>query len=801
MKGKNFIRIWIVAVTLTLAACAGIFSERYLFELSEEDSRLTLSRSDHQIILTALEDNSIEVLYKKERVNSFPSFAKQNNLKPVKVNFIQKDDVLVFSTSNLEARFDLSNSQLAFYQQGKHLTTQIDFNRLERGQEFKFSLDNNERLMGGGQRVLGMNRRGNRIPLYNRAHYGYETHSEQMYFSIPAILSDKNYIITYDNAASGFLDLAKTDKDTLSFESVGGRAAYIVTAAKSLPELTENYIKITGTQPMPPRWALGNYASRFGYRSQQEVLDTIEKFIKEDIPVDSIILDLYWFGPDIKGHMGNLEWEKTAFPEPEKMIATLKQKGVKTIPITEPFILSTSKKWYEASSKGVLAKNNAGDPYRFDFYFGNTGLIDIFDSNAQQWFWQTYQGLFSQGVAGTWGDLGEPEVHPDDILHNFSDARVIARGDEVHNIYGHYWAKMVFENQRKLQPNVRPFIMMRSGFAGSQRYGMIPWTGDVNRTWGGLKPQVELSLQMGLLGMAYNHSDLGGFAGGEVFNKELYIRWLQYGVFQPVYRPHAQAHIAPEPVFHDQETKSIIREYIKLRYRLLPYLYTMAYENSTQGTPLMRPLSYLEQSKRDEFENTKSYLWGDAFLVSPVVEPGLTKQIIGLPNGVWFDFWNEAKYSGNQNINFPLSLNTIPVLVRAGAFIPMVEPVQSTKDYSSQKLTLHYYDDKSINASSGKMYEDDGESFDSISSGKHELLSFSSSRSEKNLSIKLSHNGGEYVGRPANRVVELVVHGIEVKPEAVLVEGNGKEFDFDNDKKILKIEFDWNYSELVVDIK
>ncbi len=801
MIGKNFIRIWIIALTLTLAACAGVFSERYLFELSEENSRLTLSRSDHQIMLTALEDNSIEVLYKKVGVNSFPSFAKQKKLAAVKVNFIQKDDVLVFSTSNLEARFDLSNSQLAFYQHGNHLTTQIDFNQLERGQKFKFSLDNDERLMGGGQRVLGMNRRGNRIPLYNRAHYGYETHSEQMYFSIPAILSDKDYIITYDNAASGFLDLAKTDKDILSFESVGGRAAYIVTAAKSLPELTENYIKITGTQPMPPRWAFGNYASRFGYRNQQEVLDTIDKFIEEDIPVDSIILDLYWFGPDIKGYMGNLEWDKRAFPEPEKMIETLKQKGVKTIQITEPFILSTSKKWHEASSKGVLAKNDAGEPYRFDFYFGNTGLIDVFDNNAQQWFWQTYQGLFSQGVAGTWGDLGEPEVHPDDILHNFSDAEVIARGDEVHNIYGHYWAKTVFENQRKLQPNVRPFIMMRSGFAGSQRYGMIPWTGDVNRTWGGLKPQVELSLQMGLLGMAYNHSDLGGFAGGEAFNKELYIRWLQYGVFQPVYRPHAQEHIAPEPVFHDEETKSIIREYIKLRYRLLPYLYTMAYENSTRGTPLMRPLSYLDNNERDEFENTNSYLWGDAFLVSPVVEPGLTKQIVGLPNGVWFDFWNEAKYSGNQNINFPLSLNTIPVLVKAGAFIPMVESVQSTKDYSSEKLTLHYYDDKSINDSSGRMYEDDGESFDSISSGKYELLSFSSSRSEQNLSIKLSHNGGEYQGRPESRIVELVVHGIDVKPETVLVDGNSKEFDFDNDRKILKIKFDWNHSALVVDIR
>ena len=235
----------------------------------------------------------------------------------------------------------------------------------------------------------------------------------------------------------------------------------------------------------------------------------------------------------------------------------------------------------------VLAKTPTGQPRRFDFYFGNTGLVDVFDENAQQWFWEPYEMLFEQGVAATWGDLGEPEVHPGDALHWLSDSEIQATGDEIHNVYGHIWAKMVYENQVRQYPDMRPLILMRSGFAGSQRYGMGPWTGDVSRSWGGLKPQIELSLQMSMFGLAYNHSDLGGFAGGEKFDKELYIRWLQYGVFQPVYRPHAQEHIAAEPVFHDRETRDIVRDYIKLRYRLLPYNYTLAYDNSTTGMPLM----------------------------------------------------------------------------------------------------------------------------------------------------------------------------------------------------------------------
>ena len=196
-----------------------------------------------------------------------------------------------------------------------------------------------------------------------------------------------------------------------------------------------------------------------------------------------------------------------------------------------------------------------GNPYQFDFYFGNTGLIDVFDNDARDWFNQTYSALYKQGVAGWWGDLGEPEVHPSDAVHNLNG--ITATGDEVHNAYGHKWAEQVYQHQQHLAPNKRPFIMMRSGFVGSQRYGMIPWTGDVSRSWDGLKPQVELSLQMGLFGLGYTHSDLGGFAGGEVFDPQMYIRWLQYGIFQPVFRPHAQDNIAPEPVFHKGKTKDL----------------------------------------------------------------------------------------------------------------------------------------------------------------------------------------------------------------------------------------------------
>ncbi|NQZ28652.1 MAG: DUF5110 domain-containing protein [Colwellia sp.] len=687
-------------------------------------------------------------------------------------------------------------------------------------QGFRFYLDDTEKLVGGGERVLGMDRRGHSFPLYNRAHYGYATHSEQMNFSIPAVMSSNKYIVLFDNSAKGYMDLAKKEENILEFSAVAGRMAYIVFSADSYPKLINNYVDVTGKQPLPPRWSLGNYASRFGYRSEAEVRATVNKFIDLDFPLDALILDLYWFGKDIKGHMGNLAWDKNAFPEPEKMISDIKKQGVKTILITEPFVLSTSSKWQDAVEQQALATDAHGKAKQFDFYFGNTGLVDVFSDKGQQWFNDIYQKLYQQGVTGWWGDLGEPEVHPSDTLHTLSDGSVV-NADAIHNVYGHQWAKMVFDNQLKMDPEQRPFILMRSGFAGSQRYGMIPWTGDVSRSWDGLKPQVELSLQMSLLGMAYTHSDLGGFAGGETFNQEMYIRWLQYGVFQPIYRPHAQDNIAPEVVFHDKETQDILRTFIKLRYKLLPYNYSLAYQNSTTGMPLMRPLFFeseeldqgLEQELKSSpksdnylasFDNASSYLWGDAFLVTPVVAANVSSVAVNLPAGVWFDYFvsdNEPakKYQGGQTINLATSLETLPVLVRGGAFIPMIDDIQSTQDYDASKLTLHYYADKSVTSANYEMYEDDGKTYQAIEKGLFELLQFSAKQQQKQLTIKLNRTGKAYNGMPQERTMTLVIHNIAQVPNRISLNNkvinNAVWQDTDN---TLTIDFTWQHQPLTL---
>ncbi len=738
-----------------------------------EGQSLIVTTSEGELRITALNDGALEIFYHDPDVRQLPSFAIGGEPAFASTVVSESDSALSFSTHELTAVINKSPVSIRYTRGDEELVAEEHgYFAFDTVRGFRFALDEGEKIMGGGQRVLGMNRRGHRMPLYNRAHYGYTTESNQMYYSLPAIMSSDRYIIAFDNTASGWLDIGSTEADVLQFEAVGGRTSYIVAAAGSYLELIEYFTGATGRQPLPPRWAFGNFASRFGYRTEDETRDVVRRFQRADIPLDTVILDLYWFGPDIQGHMGRLDWDRDAFPTPEDMIADFAEDGVKTIAITEPFILTTSDRWQDAVDSGALARNATGGPKTFNFYFGNTGIVDIFDENARDWFWEPYAMLFDQGAAGTWGDLGEPEVHPGDALHWLSEADMLATGDEVHNAYGHEWACMVHDNQTAEYPDVRPVVVMRSGFLGTQRCGIIPWTGDVSRSWDGFKPQVELSLQMGLFGLGYTHSDLGGFAGGEAFDQELYIRWLQYGVFQPVYRPHAHEAIAPEPVFHDRETQRIVGDFIRLRYALLPYIYTVAWENSTTGMPLMRPLFFEDESNAALIDEKQAYLWGDAFLVSPLTDPGIESHDVPLPDGVWFDFWDDTRYEGGQIASIPVTLETTPVLVRAGSFIPMADVVQTTANYSSESLTLHYYADSSVRMSSGRMYEDDGESRTSIEDGAFEVLQFSSRHDDDGLSVELERTGGEYEGMPERREVTLIVHNCVQSPDAISVNGH-----------------------------
>ncbi len=719
----------------------------------------------------------------KETISA-KSHAIEVEPESIPVEVVEKSNEILLITSGIKVVVNKKPFQISyFYKDNFLISEKLGFIKTDTLETIEFNLTPDEVLYGGGARALGMDRRGHELELYNKAHYGYEDHSDLMNYTMPLVLSSNLYLIHFDNPAIGFLDLDSQKNNTLSYKTISGRKTYQVIAGSRWEEIIEKYTDLTGKQPLPPRWVFGNFSSRFGYHSEKEVRSTVQKFLDEEIPLDAVVIDIYWFGKDIKGHMGNLSFLKDSFPTPKLMIQDLKKKGVKTILVTEPFILTTSKRWEEAAKNNYLGKDLDGKPFVYDFYFGNTGLIDLFDREAGKWFWNIYKELTNDGVSGWWGDLGEPEVHPSALIHANGTA------DEVHNIYGHEWAKLIYDGYKTDFPDVRPFILMRSGFSGSQRFGLIPWSGDVSRSWGGLKSQPEIALQMGLQGLGYMHSDLGGFAGAEIFDSELYTRWLQYGVFQPVFRPHAQEHIAAEPVFHDDKTKMLAKKAIELRYSLLPYNYTLAYINSQTGMPLMRPTFFEEQKNKDLLNSSETYLWGDHFLVYPIKEAKKEKAEIYFPKtSNWFDFFTDEKYDKGKKYSIKLVEDHIPVFVRGGSFIPMVKPVQNTDLYNLKEFALHYYFDPTVTGSDDFLYHDDGKISQAVEREKFEKIYFKSTYAHKELSIFIDQETGRnYVSD--NKTVELIIHQISQPKEVV-----GGTFDYDAATLILKIKVDLSKS-------
>ncbi|KXX67647.1 TIM-barrel domain-containing protein [Flammeovirga sp. SJP92] len=781
-----------------------VFGQRNYISHQIDGQNLEINTNDGQIIVRPFDKQIVETQFYPKGVETLP-LSEAVIMAPNKLMVKAKDEGAFVSFSvegGMTVKVNKKPLQISYYHNGEKLLEEsrgyFDADTLK---GFKFKIQEGEALYGAGERALPLDRRGHRLPLYNKAAYGNEEFAPQMNYGMPLMISSKNYALLYDNAPIGFIDVGKTKKDELSFETIGGRSSYVVVAGSDFKDLMNEFTNLTGKQPLPPLWMFGNFASRFGYHSQEEVETTVAEFREKEVPLDAIILDLYWFGKEIKGTMGNLDWYREAFPQPEQMMQKLKEENVNTILITEPFIVTSSSKWEEAVEKEVLGTDQFGKPYVYEFFFGETGLVDVFKPEAQDWFWNIYKGLIEQGVSGWWGDLGEPEVHPSELQH------VNGSADEVHNVYGHQWAKIIHDGYRKDFPEVRSFVLMRSGYVGSQRYGLVPWSGDVSRSFGGLVPQSQIAMTMGMSGIPYMHSDLGGFVNwGRTKEEvtELYVRWLQYGVFQPVYRPHAQEMIPSEVIHYKGETFDIVKRYIEYRYKMLPYNYTLAFENSTTGMPLLRPL-FVEESNNASLQNlSDTYMWGDAYLVAPITEKGGRERKLYLPKGhTWYHLWTNEKYEGGNWVTVDAPLKDLPVFVKGGSIIPLAtKNLQSTNEYTSEELTFQIWKDKEMKENKRVMFADDGKSRSSIDNQQYQLLSVATKLSKKGMEVTLSQTG-DYKGAPSMRKITLEIHNMSGIPSGVGIGKKNKPSDkcdmgYDKKNNVLYVSFEWSGEEKTI---
>ncbi len=648
---------------------------------------------------------------------------------------------------------------------------------------FRFQLQPGEKIFGGGERALPLNRRGYRFPLYNNPWYGYSMGADALNFSVPFFTSSNGYALFFDNASRGVADIGKSDPAYFDVGFESGELNMYVIFGNSYKTILSSYHKLTGTQPLPPRWAMGNLMSRFGYTSEAQVEEIAGKMRAEHMPFDAIIFDLFWFGDSIKNTLGNLDWvNKTKWPQPGKMISDFKEEHINTVLITEPFILKGTKTYQAAQP--YLAVDSAGKAFNLtDFYFGYGGLLDIFRKDAGNWIWNNhYKKQIRNGVAGWWTDLGEPEKHPAGIRHNLKDLGIkrLMGADEVHNIYGHYWNKMLSDHYKAEYPRQRLFHLNRSGFAGSQRYSIFPWSGDVSRSWSGLQAQVPLMLGMSMSGIPYIHADAGGFAGGEGDN-ELYIRWLQFAAFTPVFRPHGTAlyQVDPnaysfpsEPALIDPAYRNFARQSVWLRYSMLPYNYTLAYKQAASGEPLVAPLYYYFPADTTAINVNDEFMWGENILVAPVLEKGTGQRQVYLPGGRWYSFFDSSRYQGNGWTTQRLSMDHIPAFVKEGSFITIATPGSgdsshiTTNDFTADNYQVIYY--PASKSSTGELYLDDGITRNAAS----EIIRFKGIARGNTISIVVSTNHPERYKKGFSR--QLTIGTFEPVNETKPATSNGK---------------------------
>ena len=617
-----------------------------------------------------------------------------------------------------------------------------------------------EHIYGSGQRATGLDLRGRRFDTYNRANFGYDGPEATMNINIPFVLSNRGYGILFDNSYPATFDVGRADPGALVYAADGGNLTFYLMAGSSMKEVLERYTYLTGRQPLPPRWALGYLQSKYGYRDEPEARQVVNTLRARGFPLDALILDLYWCG--LPAQMGALEWDRSRFPNAEQMMADFKQLGVQTILIHEPYFMRGLRNFDEANAQALFGKGTSGQTLTFGFWTGvDAALLDLSLPAARAWLWSKLQPLIDGGVRGWWTDLGEPELHPDGMTHHLGSAA------KVHNLFNLLWSKAIFEAYQQHYPDTRLFNLTRSGTAGLQRYSTFPWSGDVRRSFSGLAVQLPIMLGMGLSGAAYQHSDLGGFTGGDMSTQpELYARWMQFGAFSPITRAHGVDALPTEPYQFGEQVENICRDYLRLRHRLLPYNYTYAHENSQSGLPLARPLILEYPDDPNATNLSAEYLWGEWMLVAPVVRTRTQTSNVYLPSGEWIDFWTKQTYSGNTTVTVDAPLERLPLFVKRGAIIPMQEwraTPASGAAATPDTLALDIYP---AGSASFALYEDDGRTL-AYRRGQFATTTFDCQANDREISVLLGRSLGDYDGKPSHRLYALRVERVEARPDSI----------------------------------
>jgi len=570
-------------------------------------------------------------------------------------------------------------------------------------------MQDDEHFIGLGEKTGNLDRKGNGYTNWNTDTYGYSVTQDPLYSSIPfyiGIHHNLNYGIFLDNTFQTDFNFGASNNRFSSFGARGGEMNYYFIYHKRLADIITSYTYLTGRMPLPPLWSLGYQQNRYSYYPEDEVMRVATTLRAKHIPADGITLDIHYMD---KYQL--FTWNKSRFPDPAKMNAELNKLGFKTTVIVDPGIkVEKGAPAYESGLKNdVYIKYPDGEPYTGAVWPGWCNFTDFTSVKGRDWWHKQVKFFAESGVSGIWNDMNEIATWgskmPDNVLFDYDGKQT--NHLEAHNIYGMQMARSSYEGALE-QFKERPFILTRSGFAGLQRYTAI-WTGDNRAEDDHMLAGVRLLNSLGLSGVSFTGMDIGGFTGNPT--TALYARWMELGAFIPYYRNHtAYNSKAAEPWTFGEDVLDITRNYISLRYQLLPYIYSSFYGSTQNGLPVMRSLAidYTFDPKVLYADYQNQYEFGDSFMIAPFES---TKEYgdVYFPKGTWYDLYNDKQQTGKQDKIIPLSINKLPVYVKGGSIIPMQSLIQSTAEQPVDTLFVHIYNGSTANHF--VYYEDDGKSF------------------------------------------------------------------------------------------
>lgn len=729
-----------------------------------EGNEVKLTFEKGEAVLRVLTPEIINVFLPRETKDHRSKAIEGEKAQKVTFTVKQEGEVLVVATEKLAAKV-CDDFYVDFYKadgtllceddrQGRIFTRQISERFIEvlkaEGHEVPEASDFHYpvevvKKMQGDEKFYGL---GDKTGFLNKRDYEYENwnsdipqaHTEDyraLYKSIPFLITLSGngvYGLFFDNTYKSYLNLGKENEGYFYYGAEAGNLDYYMIAGEKMTDVVCGYTYLTGRTPLPQLWTLGYHQSRWGYESAEDIREVAEKYRELKIPCDTIHFDI-----DYMDGYRVFTWNNKEFGEPGAIIAEIAEKGFKTVCIIDPGVKLDEgyEKYDEGIAGDYFAKTPEGEVYVNAVWPGDAVYPDFGKQEVRDWWGGSQKFLTDLGVRGTWNDMNEPASFrgelPKDVV--FTDEDMPLPHAAMHNIYGHLMSKATYGGLKKADGK-RPFVITRACYAGTQKYSTV-WTGDNQSLWAHLQMAVPQLCNLGMSGFAFAGTDVGGF--GADCTPELLCRWVQVGAFSPLFRNHSsKGSTYQEPWQFDEKTIAINRKFIELRYRLLPYFYDLFHVCEETGLPVIRPLVLHYEDDSETWNLNGEFLVGENLLVAPVLEQGMTKKLVYLPEGIWYDFETKKPYEGKRYYMVDAPLDTCPMFVKEGTILPTFEPMQYVGEKPLDVLRLMVFPGEGRYVH----YQDNGEDF-AYRNGEYNLYEFTHREEDgaEEVEITMLHEG------------------------------------------------------------